>query len=113
MPLSFDPKILVYVKMCSAYAFFPRRFMVSGLTLMSLINFQFIFLYGVRRHSNFVLLYVAVQFSQHYLVKRLFLSIIYSCLLCHRLSAHKCVDLFPAPLFSSIDLSCASTMLDF
>ena len=44
---------------------------VSGLTLRSLIHFQFIFVYGVRKCSNFILLHVAVQFSQHHLLKRL------------------------------------------
>ena len=33
--------------------------------LRSLIHFEFIFVYGVRECSNFVLLRVAVQFSQH------------------------------------------------
>ena len=45
--------------------------MVSGLSFMSLIHFQFIFVYGVRKCSNFILLHVAVQFSQHNLLKRL------------------------------------------
>ena len=29
------------------------------------------FVYGVREYSNFILLHVAVQFSQHHLLKRL------------------------------------------
>ena len=32
--------------------------MVSGLSFMSLIHFQFIFVYGVRKCSNFILLHV-------------------------------------------------------
>ena len=44
---------------------------VSGLTFRSLIHFQFIFVYGVRKCSNFILSHVAVQFSQHHLLKRL------------------------------------------
>ena len=36
-----------------------------------LIHFEFIFVYGVRECSNFILLHVAVQFSQHHLLKRL------------------------------------------
>ena len=47
-------------------------FMVSGLTFRSLIHFELIFVYGVRKCSNFILLHVAVQYSQHYLLKRLF-----------------------------------------
>ena len=57
---------LIYVIKCSAYVF-----MVSGLTFRSLIHFEFIFVYGVRKCSNFILLHGAVQFSQHHLLKRL------------------------------------------
>ena len=46
-------------------------FIVSGLTFRSLIHFQFIFVYGVRKYSHFILFHVAVQFSQHHLLKRL------------------------------------------
>ena len=45
--------------------------MVSGLTFWSLIYFEFICVYGVREFSNFILLHVGVQFSQHHLLKRL------------------------------------------
>ena len=38
----------------------------------SLIHFQFIFVYGVRKCSNFILLQVVDQFSQHHLLKRFF-----------------------------------------
>ena len=38
-------------------------FIVSGLTFRSLMYFQFIFVYGVRKCSNFILLHVAIQFS--------------------------------------------------
>ena len=40
-------------------------------TLRSLIHFEFIFVHGVRKCSNFILLHAAVQFSQHHLLKRL------------------------------------------
>ena len=36
---------------------------MSGLTFRSLIHFEFIFVYGVRECSSFILLRVAVQFS--------------------------------------------------
>ena len=49
----------------------PRSFIVSGLTLRSLIHFEFIFVYGVRKCSSFILLQVVDQFSQHHLLKRL------------------------------------------
>ena len=51
--------------------FSSNSFIVSGLTFRSLIHFEFIFVYGVRQCSNFILLHVAVQFSQHHLLKRL------------------------------------------
>ena len=71
--------------------FFPmfssRHFIVSSLPFSSLIHFEFIFVYGVRKCFNFILLHVAVQFSQHHLFKRLF-SFVYSHLLCHSLIDH-------------------------
>ena len=48
-----------------------KSFIVSGLTFRSLIYFEFIFVCGVRKCSNFILLHVAVPFSQHHLLKRL------------------------------------------
>ena len=41
--------------------FSSKSFTVSGLTFRSLIHFEFIFVYGVRKCSNFILLHVAVQ----------------------------------------------------
>ena len=43
-----------------------KRFIVSGLTLKPLIHLEFIFVYSVRDCSNFILLSVAIQFSQHH-----------------------------------------------
>ena len=40
---------------CFAYVL-TRSFIVSGLTLRSLIHFEFIFVYGVRKCSSFILL---------------------------------------------------------
>ena len=51
--------------------FSSKNFMVSGVISRSLIHFDFIFVYGVRECSNFVLFHVAVQFSQHHLLNRL------------------------------------------
>ena len=51
--------------------FSSQSFIVSGPTVRSLIYFEFIFVYGVRKCSNFILLHVAVQYSQHHLLKRL------------------------------------------
>ena len=51
--------------------FSSKSFIVSGLTFRSLTHFEFIFVYGVSKCSNFILLHIAVQFSQHHLLKRL------------------------------------------
>ena len=83
--------------------FFYKSFMVSGLIFRSLIHLEFIFVYGVRECSNFILLYVAVQFSQHHLLKRLsFLHCIFLPPLLKNID-HRCVALFLGSLFCSID----------
>ena len=51
--------------------FCSKSFIISGLTFRSLIHCEFISVYGVRVYSDFILLHVAVQFSQHYLLKGL------------------------------------------
>ena len=52
--------------------YFPLRvFIVSDLKFKSLTHFEFILVCGVRECSNFLLLHIAVQFSQHHLLKRL------------------------------------------
>ena len=51
--------------------FSSRSFIVSVLTFRSLIHFEFIFVYGVRKCSSFNLLQAVDQFSQHHLLKRL------------------------------------------
>ena len=52
--------------------FSSKSFIVSGLTFRSLIHFEFILGYGVRKCSSFILLQVVDQFSQHHLLKRLY-----------------------------------------
>ena len=61
---------LIYIIECSAYVS-SKSFIVSGFTFRSLIHFEFIFVYGVRKCSNFILLHVAVQFPQDHLLRRL------------------------------------------
>ena len=51
--------------------FSSKSFIVSGLISRSLIHFEFIFVYGVRECSNFILFHVAVQFYQHHLLNKL------------------------------------------
>ena len=58
---------------CVLPMFSSESCIVSGLTFRCLIHFDCIFVYGVRKCSSFILLHVAVQFSQHHLLKSLFL----------------------------------------
>ena len=51
--------------------FSSRSFIVSGLTFRSLIHFEFIFVYRVRKCSSLIILQVIDQFLQHHLLKRL------------------------------------------
>ena len=76
--------------------FSSRSFMVSYLTFRSSIHFEFIFVHGIREFSNFILLYVAVLFSQHHLLKRL--------------SFLHCIFL---PHLSKIDCRCSSFLNGF
>ena len=65
-------RILLWFMLLSALPMFSSRsFIVSGLTFMSLTHFEFIFVYGVKKCSNFILLHIAVQFSQHHLLRKL------------------------------------------
>ena len=49
--------------------FSSRSFIVSILRFVSLIHFEFIFVYGIRKCSSFILLQVVDQFSQHHWLK--------------------------------------------
>ena len=49
-------------------------FIISGLTIKSLIHFEFIPVYGVRKWSSFIFLLVSVQFSQNHLLNKLSLA---------------------------------------
>ena len=69
--------------------FSSKSFIVSGLKVRSLVHFEFIFVYGVRKCSSFILLQMVDQFSQHHLLKRL--SLIHC-------------KVFPILLFFSISL---------
>ena len=65
-----DPKkiAVIYVRVfCLCFPLVS----VSGIAFRALIHFEFIFVYDFREYSNFILLYVAVQFPQHLLLKRL------------------------------------------
>ena len=59
----------IYDKECSIFS--SRSFRASSLTLMFLIHFEFLFVFGVMECSDFFLLHIAAQFSQHHLLKSL------------------------------------------
>ena len=61
---------VIYVRECFVYVS-SRSFIVFGLMFGALIHFEFIFVYGVRKCSGFILLQVVDRCSQHYLLKRL------------------------------------------
>ena len=57
--------------------FSSRSFIVSGLTFRSLIHFEFVFVYGVRKCSSFILLQVVDQFFPAPLVKEIVFNPLY------------------------------------
>ena len=81
--------------------FSSRSFIVSGLTFRSLIHFEFIFVYGVRRCSRFILLQVVDQFSQHYLFAFVLKAAEYS--LSHSSLSHLLIDMVYFPYFTIIN----------
>ena len=82
--------------------FSSTSFIISNLTFRSLIHFEFIFVSGVRECSNFILLHVTVQCSQHHFLKRL--SFLHCIFLPPRLGDHRCGGLPLGFLSCSIDL---------
>ena len=53
--------------------------MTPGLSFRSLIHFEFIFVYDLRKCSNFIHLHLAVQFFEYHLLEKLsFLHCIFS-----------------------------------
>ena len=62
--------LLLFMSKSILPMFSAKSFIVFGLRFRSLIHSEFIPVYGVRECSNFILLHVAVQFSQHHLLKR-------------------------------------------
>ena len=67
---------VIYVRKCLPM-FSYRSFIVSGLIFRSLTHFEFIFVYGVRKCSSFILLQMVKQFSQHLLKRLSFLHCIF------------------------------------
>ena len=63
---------MIYVSVLPMFS--SRCFIVSSLTFRSLIHFEFIFVYGVRKCSSFILLQVVDQFFPASLVKEIVVS---------------------------------------
>ena len=91
--------------------FSSNSFTLSSIIFKCLTHFEFIFIYDVRGCSNFIL----SSFPSTAYWRDCLFSIIYPCLLFHRLIGHKCMSLFLGCLFCLIDIYisgfCASTIL--
>ena len=74
--------------------FSSRSFMVSGLRFKSSIHFELIFVYGVKYWSSFIPLHMAIQFSQHHLLKRLSFARCIFLVHCCKFIDHVCMGLF-------------------
>ena len=96
--------LLWFISMSILPMLSSRSFIASSLMFRSLNLFEFIFVYCVRECSNFLLLHVAIQFSQYHLLKRLSFPQCIFLLSCYRLIDHRCVCLFLKCLSCSIDL---------
>ena len=60
---------MIYIRVfCPCY---PLRVLESCFTFRSLVHIDSIFVFGVRKCSNFFLLYIVFQFSWHHLLNRL------------------------------------------
>ena len=87
---------------------FCPSLMVSSIVFKSLTHFDFIFVHYVSVCFSFIDLHMAVQFYQHHLIKRLSFSILYSCLLCQRLTIGVWVYLW---VLYSVTLVCISVFV--
>ena len=103
----------IYVKECFAYVS-SRNFGVSSLTFRTLIHFESISLHGVRECSILILFIEWSIFPHTTYWRDCIFSIVYPCLLCHRVTDHRYMSLFLDFLSYSIDLCicvCVSTTL--
>ena len=72
--------------------------MVSCTTFRYFIHIE-LFVYDVKKYSNFIILHVAVHFFSTTYLRDCLFSIVYSCLLCQMLTDHRCMGLFLDFLF--------------
>ena len=88
--------------------FSSRNFMVANLTFRSLIYFELVFVYDVKEWSKLIYLFIYFMCSSLVLrtpfVERTVFNMVQCCLLCCRLSDHRCVHLFLGFLSCCIDL---------
>ena len=85
--------------------FSSKSFIVSGLTFRSLIHLEFIFVFGVREYSNFILLQMAIQLSQHLFKKNTTLSPLSNFgTLIKKSINYRCMGLFLNSQFYSVHL---------
>ena len=93
---------MIYVRECFAY-FSSRSFMMSCLIFKYLSHFEFILcmVWGCVL-TSLVCMWLT-NFSNTTCWRHYLFSIVYSCLLCHRLIDHRCRGLFLDSLFCSID----------
>ena len=87
--------------------FSSRSFILSSLTSKSLIHFEFIFVYGVRECSNFILLYVAFLYSTIVLYCIVGFNIVYSITFCLMV-----LDYFQVLLVSNAAVKIVQSPLD-
>ena len=93
--------------------FSSKSFIVSGLISRSLIHFGLIFVFGIRECSNFILSMWLSSFPSTTYWRGCLFSLVYSCLLCHRLVGCRCMGWILGFLSCSTDVYfclCASTM---
>lgn len=91
-----------------------RAFMVSSITCKSVVHFELILVYGVRRRCSPSFCTYLSRFPRTIYRLVYLYPIVCSCLLCQRVIDHKGMGLFLGTLFCLIDLYalfCARTML--
>ena len=102
----------IYVRECSMFS--SMSFIVFGFTFRPLIHFEFIFVHGVKKCSNFILLHGVVQFPQHHLLKKLSLPHCIFIPPMSKVGTYSCMGLFLGFLscsFGVYSCFCASTIL--
>ena len=83
--------------------FSSKSFRFSGHTFKYLTHFDFIFVYGMRNSSCLIILPYSYLFFPTTFIEETVFTIVYFCLLCHRLADHLNVVTFQGFLFHFID----------